>query len=412
MMNTAHLKGGDRAGTMPCRSGTAAGSWNGKIFAWLPAALMLLAPVTGSSAIAEQAPKPLRLCADPANLPFSSDDPHRPGLYLEIGQAIGRVMGREVVSVWNLTYFGKRAVRTTVLAGKCDAEIGLPQDPGFMGPKLIFSKPLLRVGYALIVPISSAAVSLDDLKGSRVAVQLGTTPQNLLTQREDIQTATFREPEQAMRGLAAGQADAAFIWGPVAGFLNKTEFADTYRIVPVDGLGLQWPAAIGFAKGQDDLRDEVDRAIDSVADEIAALETKYGLPAKTSTETKRAEAVAPTVLRVAASGQSGGTTQTAVLSESPEQTAARSAENAADVAAGRELFDGTCAHCHGPGAVTAERRINLRLLHRRYGDKMDETFLYTVTHGRPEKGMPNWTGGFSEEQFAQILAFLHTVQTP
>ena len=61
--------------------------------------------------------------------------------------------------------------------------------------------------------------------------------------------------------------------------------------------------------------------------------------------------------------------------------------------------------------MTVERRINLRLMHHRYGDKMDETFMYTVTHGRAEKGMPNWTGVFTDEQFAKILAFLHTVQT-
>jgi mono/diheme cytochrome c family protein len=31
-----------------------------------------------------------------------------------------------------------------------------------------------------------------------------------------------------------------------------------------------------------------------------------------------------------------------------------------DISAGRELFNGTCAHCHGPDAVQAEKRINLR----------------------------------------------------
>jgi hypothetical protein len=61
--------------------------------------------------------------------------------------------------------------------------------------------------------------------------------------------------------------------------------------------------------------------------------------------------------------------------------------------------------------VTIERRINLRLMQRRYGDKMDETYITTVTHGRPEKGMPDWTGVFSNDQFTKILAFLHSVQT-
>jgi mono/diheme cytochrome c family protein len=41
---------------------------------------------------------------------------------------------------------------------------------------------------------------------------------------------------------------------------------------------------------------------------------------------------------------------------------------------------------------------------------MDEVFHTTVTHGRPDKGMPNWTGVFSEEDFSKILIFLHSVQ--
>jgi hypothetical protein len=72
-----------------------------------------------------------------------------PGLYVELGRRIADRLGRPFEPVWTLGYFGKRAVRTTLLAGRCDGFIGLPDDPGFMGPRLIFSKPVLRLGYAL-----------------------------------------------------------------------------------------------------------------------------------------------------------------------------------------------------------------------------------------------------------------------
>ncbi len=62
--------------------------------------------------------------------------------------------------------------------------------------------------------------------------------------------------------------------------------------------------------------------------------------------------------------------------------------------------------------MTEVRRINLRLLEHRYVERMDEVFHFTVTHGRVTKGMPNWNGVFSDGQFAEILAWLHTVQTP
>lgn len=86
------------------------------------------------------------------------------------------------------------------------------------------------------------------------------------------------------------------------------------------------------------------------------------------------------------------------------------AADPAKVAAGREVFNSTCAHCHGPDAVAADRKINLRLLQHRYAERMDEVFHFTVTHGRLDKGMPNWSGVFTEEDFANILAYLHTVQ--
>lgn len=83
---------------------------------------------------------------------------------------------------------------------------------------------------------------------------------------------------------------------------------------------------------------------------------------------------------------------------------------AAAAAEGKSIFNGTCAHCHGPNAEQTVTRTNLRLLRHRYGERMDEVFITTVTHGRPSKGMPNWSGIFSDDDFLKIRAFLHTVQ--
>ena len=85
--------------------------------------LILLAPALSAGA---EETKPLRLCADPTNLPFSSDDPAKPGLYLEIGQAVAQKLGRAVSYNWYKSYFGKRTVRETLLSRQCDAMVGLP----------------------------------------------------------------------------------------------------------------------------------------------------------------------------------------------------------------------------------------------------------------------------------------------
>ena len=93
---------------------------------------------------------------------------------------------------------------------------------------------------------------------------------------------------------------------------------------------------------------------------------------------------------------------------SSEEPAASSDEDR--VREGKEVFNGTCAHCHGPNAEQAERKIDLRLLHHRYKESMEEMFFKTVTNGRPAKGMPSWKDVFTEDQFVSIFAFLKTVQ--
>jgi len=78
---------------------------------------------------------------------------------------------------------------------------------------------------------------------------------------------------------------------------------------------------------------------------------------------------------------------------------------------GRDIFNSTCSHCHGKDAIQKEeQRKNLRLLQHKYGEKMDDVFIYTVTHGRTSKGMPNWSGIISNEDFIKIRAFLHSIQ--
>lgn len=356
----------------------------------------LRAALLGAVALAPRAgfaADPLRLCADPANLPFSSNAPATPGLYVEIGRALADALGRPSDVVWSLSNFGKRNLRETLLAGQCDAAVGLPDDADFMGPRIIFSRPILDLGYALVVPKDMAVTRLDDLHGRRVAVQFSTPPQSLLAARDDMTLVTVLSPEEGMQRLAAHEADAAFIWGPSAGYINRHDAHDAYRVIPVAGPQMQWHAAIGFERRQTPLRDAADAALPGLSERIAALADKYALPAGPPIQLGAAE----TAVRV-------------LVTDDTAAPPATPASSSADAAAGQKIFNGTCGHCHGPDAVQSERRINLRLLHHRYGDQMDEVFHTTVTNGRPSKGMPVWKGVFSEDDFAKILAFLKTVQ--
>jgi len=358
------------------------------------AAALACGAATSQAAVAPAPVAPLRLCADPANLPFSSStaDPSAPGLYVEIGQAVAKALGRPLQTVWSLSYFGKRNLRTTLLAGQCDLAVGLPAEPDFMGPRLIFTRPILHLGYALVLPPGSTARGIDDLKGQRVAVQFGSPPQGLLAARSDITSVTAMDPEEAMRRLAAGEADAAFIWGASAGYINRVVLNDRYRVVPVAGPQLQFAAAVGLSNKQAGLRDEVDAVLPALAPRIRELSAKYAVAQG-----------APVVLAA---------TAPVVLAEALAAPAASGTAEpqSVDPSKGKEIFNSNCAHCHGPSGVVEDRKINLRRLHLKYGEQLEETYFTTVTNGRPTKGMPAWKDMFSRQDFVDILGYLRTIQ--
>jgi polar amino acid transport system substrate-binding protein len=371
----------------------------------------------GPATAAGQDVQPLRLCADPANLPFSSDDPAKPGLYLEIGQALGKALGRPVTPVWYRTNFGKRAVRVTMLANQCDAMIGLPAEADFMGPRVIFSKPLFRLGYAIVAPPNFAFTDVESLRGKRVAVQFSTTPQNLLGPRDDIAAVTVLSPEEGMKALADGRADAAFIWGLTAGYLNSTTYGGKFKITSVEGPALSWPTAIGFAKQSASLRDAVDAVLPAMTSEISSILEKYGVQSPqpviiSQSETRVSAASAPPMAQVAQSAPSTTpAAPTAGAIAAPATPVVAPTADANNLTEGKELFNGTCAHCHGPDAVQSVKKIDLRRLDIRYGGDAYNMFWTTVHEGRPSKGMPPWKEVFTDDQFKKMYTFLETLQT-
>jgi ABC-type amino acid transport substrate-binding protein/cytochrome c5 len=378
---------------------------------------VVAAPIRGGAqtpATNQTDAQPLRVCADPDDLPFSSEKSETPGIYIELGQRIAQSLGRPFEPVWALSYFGKRAVRTTLLAKTCDVYVGLPGIKGFMGPQLVYSKPFLHIGYAIMAPAGQHITKLDDLSGKRVAVQFSTPPQIVLAERDDVKSVTFLNPEEAVKALERHDVDVAFIWGPVAGYINRTALHGAYDVIPVSGEGMQYPVKIGFIRASAELRDQVDKVLQDSHQAVADLAAKYGLPTAVPIELASLDDTASPVMILASTSE----TESAVPTQqaTAESTNAPSAKDAAAsdadaVAQGHAIFNGTCSHCHGPDAVQAVRKIDLRLLHHRYGDTMQSVFHETVTHGRPSKGMPNWSAVFSEDDFKKIYAYLSTIQT-
>ncbi len=388
----------------------------GQRFSRLAAALVIGAAVAAPIRGRAQAPatsrteaQPLRVCADPDDLPFSSAQPGTPGIYVELGQQIAQSLGRPFEPVWALSYFGKRAVRTTLLAKSCDIYVGLPGIKGFMGPQLVYSKPFLHIGYAIMAPAGEHIAKLDDLSGKRVAVQFSTPPQIVLAARDDVKTVTFLNPEDAVKALEHHDVDVAFIWGPVAGYINQTSLHGAYDVTPIAGEGMQYPVKIGFIRANADLRDQVEKVLEDSRQAVAELAGKYGLPTAAPIELASLDDAASPVMILASTSETETPAPSQQANADPAKDVAPA--NADAIAEGHAIFNGTCSHCHGPDAVQSVRKIDLRLLHHRYGDSMQTVFHETVTHGRPAKGMPNWSAVFSEDDFKKIFAYLSSIQS-
>ena len=318
----------------------------------------------------------LRLCADPDNLPFSSAAPGERGLYVDLAELVAAKLGVGTEYAWWYTFYGKRAVRNTLLADRCDAFFGLPHDTDFMGSNLIVTRAFLDVGWAIIAPGRVTFSGVDELKTRRLAVVFRSMPQLLLATRGGFQTSTFRTDEDALQALAQGEVDAAFVWGPTAGYHNLRKFGGAYRMVLVDGEGLQWRATVAVRRGSEELRDRIDAALAALHPEIRQLADRYGFP------------------RGPAIGFAGG---------APAPAAAET------IVAGRSLFNQHCSHCHAPNAMSPEPSRDLRRLRLRYGASSAEVFFTTVTRGRPDKGMPPWNN-IDAASLQRVWAFLDSVQ--
>jgi polar amino acid transport system substrate-binding protein len=398
--------------------------------------------VNGSHAMAAE---PLRVCADPDNLPFSKSEGAERGIYVDLAELVAqRLNATPVQYTWWLTFYQRRALRNTVK--ECDAVFALPTDADYRVRGLQKTAAFLDVGYALVSTPGFTFNGLDDLKGKRLAVQFQTNPHILLSQRSDLPFSTFKTSEEIFAALAKGDIDAGFLWGPVAGFDNLKQHAGRWKVTPLTGPDLTGQVSVAVQRDKAELVKDIDAALLALKPQIAELAAKYGFPkaapvrldlvaaagapamvqtlaardqaltvpaqwmvkisseldSKTTTKIKPKSKAAPP----AASSTAQAATAVNVVQGATEQTPALSAE----AQLGRVRFNDQCSHCHGSDAASPIRERDVRRLKMRYDAKWLETATATIKNGRSDLGMPPWKDILKEPEIQQLLSYLETVQ--
>lgn len=253
------------------------------------ALVLALAACTAASA----QPLPLRVCADPDNLPYSSRDGR--GFENRIAGLMADELQRPLQTYWLPLRRG--FVRKTLGAHECDVLIGVPRDV----ERVSTTRPYYRSGYVMLV----RADRDDPLRGwddprlatQRIGVQLigddlaATPAGHALASRGATQQVVgfpvFGEGPAVQRiveALARGELDAAFVWGPQAGYFAARSPVplrmQALQAPPGLALPFQFDIAMGVRRGPEDrpLRDALDAAIERRRAEIDAILAEYAVP--------------------------------------------------------------------------------------------------------------------------------------
>jgi ABC-type amino acid transport substrate-binding protein/mono/diheme cytochrome c family protein len=375
---------------------------------FLSSAALVLAASTASLATAAE---PLRVCSDPDNLPFSKSEGADRGLYIELAEMVGKRLGTTVEYVWWLSFNQRRALRNTM--DGCDAYFALPADAQYRVKGIEKSNAFLNLSYAIVAPAGQTFKGLADLKGKRVGVIFGSPPQIMLATREGYTWNTFRTHEQLFEALTNGEVDLALMWGPIAGFDNLNQFNSRWQVLPVSGESLSGQVAVAVSKSKPGLKEQINQALEDLKPEIAKLTVKYGFPTQTpidlasSTKSWKAPAVTLTAQHKATPVNSGFIRVGMKEAQKPEWLVANASLSTDEA---KSVFNNKCSHCHGANGASPVQERDLRKLSMRYKENWKDVAFTTISKGRPDYGMPTWSGIIPDEEIKSIIEFLVTVQ--
>ena len=230
----------------------------------------------------------LRVCADPANMPFSNTE--QEGFENKIANIIADELGVPVEYTWFPQAMGFE--RNTLLAKRCDVIIGTGQ----ANPEVLNTNHLYRSAYALIYRPKNGLDGVDSirdprLKGKRVGVVIATPPATLIAKAGLMGNAKpyrlmvdrrYDSPAEEMtKDIRSGEIDAGVLWGPMAGyFANKG--GEELVVVPIvkdDKEGrVEFRVTMGVRHTDHQWKKQLNNVIRKRQGDIDRVLLEYGVP--------------------------------------------------------------------------------------------------------------------------------------
>jgi len=235
-------------------------------------AAALLAAAAATATAETGAPASLNMCVDADDPPFSSAATPERGIDVEVAQTLAQQLGRPLRLVWvevpNRGGLGK-ALRQTLVAGLCDAYLGIPQGPDMARElaerKLVASGAYLTLGYLIVAAPGRAPPTMAALRRARKIGAVTATPADLYLHRKQLPRAPYAGSAALLTALKAGEMDLALVWSPAlageagAGVVRGTDAlddADLYTGLTVATRGGDAELSKDLAAAVDTLRAE------------------------------------------------------------------------------------------------------------------------------------------------------------
>jgi quinoprotein dehydrogenase-associated probable ABC transporter substrate-binding protein len=233
--------------------------------------------------------KILRVCADPANLPFSNNE--KEGFENKIADIVGDELGVPVEYTWFPQAVG--FTRNTLLAKRCDVIIGTGQ-----GDDLVLNtNALYRSAYALVYKPGGdldGVKSIFDprLKDKHIGVVQGTPSGNLVAAAGLMPYARpyrmmvdrrYDNPSADMiKDIRSGEIDAGVLWGPIAGYYAGRD-GEKLTVVPlIDDASkagrTDFRITMGVRQGDDLWKRQLNDVIRKRQADIDKVLLEYGVP--------------------------------------------------------------------------------------------------------------------------------------
>ena len=251
----------------------------------------LAAVVCVRSAEADQ--PPLRVCADPNNLPYSNSAGD--GFENKIVRLVADDLHRPVEFVWRAERRG--FVREGLNAGECDLVAAIPSGAAMA----LATRPYYRSTYVFVSkPGEPLVSSLDDpsLRTRTIGVQLigddgmNSPPAHALAERGIVGNVRgfmvygdYRDDHplsEIVHAVATSEVDVAAVWGPVAGYFAARE-KPPLVVTSIAGstearLPMTFDISMGVRRTDKPLKAQVDSALSSLAPQIRTILAAYGVP--------------------------------------------------------------------------------------------------------------------------------------